>query len=105
MDELQLSPDLDDLLIDLGAGNDDLGFGDVNDKELNLDLLDEDDIHDSSTAEVLENKNRISLSNQLNNTSASALKDVIKDKKQARKKVVCLGLIWTFPTYSVLKQT
>ena len=98
MDELQLSPDLDDLLIDLGAGNDDLGLGDVNDKELNLDLLDEDDIHDSSTVEVAEIKNRVSLSNQLNSTSAPALKDVMKDKKQTWKKVVCLGLIWAFPS-------
>ena len=98
MDELQLSPDLDDLLIDLGAGNDDLGLGDVNDKELNLDLLDEDDTHESSTVEVAEIKNRVSLSNQLNNTSASALKDVMKDKKQTWKKVVCLGLIWAFPS-------
>ena len=87
MDELQLSPDLDDLLIDLGVGNDDLGLGDVNDKELNLDLLDEEDVPDSPPVEDVEIKNRVSLSNQLNKTSASALKDVIKDKKQTRKKV------------------
>ena len=85
-EELQLSPDPDDLLIDLGAGNEDLGL-DVNDKELNLDLLDEEDVPDSSPVEDVEIKNRVSLSNQLNKTSASALKDVIKDKKQTRKKV------------------
>jgi len=86
-EELQLSPDPDDLLIDLGAGNEDLGL-DVNDKELDLDLLDEEDVPDSPPVEDVEIKNRVSLSNQLNKTSASALKDVIKDKKQTRKKVI-----------------
>jgi len=84
-EELQLSPDPNDLLIDLGAGNED-----VTDKELNLDLLDEaeDDLPDSSPVEVVEIKNRVSLSNKLNNSSASALKDVVKVQKQTRKKAI-----------------